>query len=160
MNIRSRLPNLERCCSWDLSQSKQVCQPFDRNFQWMKLPYNFVFKQVNGARNLRFEVFTAVTIKNFVFWDVSPCGSCKFTDSCHPDEGGAKFLRNVGSYKSHTALHPRRHHSSVFQMFKQKGNIPNISYSHALSNSQCLCCGRFHDAIHSRHCTAPTSLHG
>jgi hypothetical protein len=22
----------------------------------------------------------------------------KFTDSCHPDEGGAKFLRNVGSY--------------------------------------------------------------
>jgi hypothetical protein len=21
----------------------------------------------------------------------------------HPDEGGAKFLRNVGSYKSHTA---------------------------------------------------------
>jgi hypothetical protein len=27
----------------------------------------------------------------------------KFTDSCHPDEGGAKCLRNVGSYKSHTA---------------------------------------------------------
>jgi hypothetical protein len=26
-----------------------------------------------------------------------------FTDSCHPDDGGAKFLRNVGSYKSHTA---------------------------------------------------------
>jgi hypothetical protein len=25
------------------------------------------------------------------------------TDSCHPDEGGAKFLRNVGSYKSHMA---------------------------------------------------------
>jgi hypothetical protein len=24
------------------------------------------------------------------------------TDSCHPDEGGAKFFRNVGSYKSHT----------------------------------------------------------
>jgi hypothetical protein len=27
----------------------------------------------------------------------------QFTDSCHPDEGGAKFLRAVGSYKSHTA---------------------------------------------------------
>jgi hypothetical protein len=26
-----------------------------------------------------------------------------FTDSCHPDDGGAKFFRNVGSYKSHTA---------------------------------------------------------
>jgi hypothetical protein len=25
------------------------------------------------------------------------------SDFCHPDEGGAKFLRNVGSYKSHTA---------------------------------------------------------
>jgi hypothetical protein len=23
--------------------------------------------------------------------------------SCHPDERGARFLRNVGSYKSHTA---------------------------------------------------------
>jgi hypothetical protein len=22
---------------------------------------------------------------------------------CHPDDGGAKFLRNIGSYKSHTA---------------------------------------------------------
>jgi hypothetical protein len=27
--------------------------------------------------DLRFEVFTAVTIKNVVFWDVTPCGSCK-----------------------------------------------------------------------------------
>jgi hypothetical protein len=56
-------------------------------------------------------------MKNVVFWDVMPCGSSsqcasvasnsqrysQFTDSCHPDEGGAKFLRNVGSYKSHTA---------------------------------------------------------
>jgi hypothetical protein len=27
----------------------------------------------------------------------------KFTDSGHPDDGGAKFLGNVGCYKSHTA---------------------------------------------------------
>jgi hypothetical protein len=27
----------------------------------------------------------------------------QFTDSCHPDDGDAKFLRDVGSYKSHTA---------------------------------------------------------
>jgi hypothetical protein len=26
---------------------------------------------------LIFEVFTAVTMKNCVFWDVTPCGSCK-----------------------------------------------------------------------------------
>jgi hypothetical protein len=25
------------------------------------------------------------------------------TDSCHPDDGGATFIRNVGSYTSHTA---------------------------------------------------------
>jgi hypothetical protein len=25
----------------------------------------------------KFEVFTAVTMKNGVFWDVTPCGSCK-----------------------------------------------------------------------------------
>jgi hypothetical protein len=24
-------------------------------------------------------------------------------NSCHPDDGGAKFLLNIGSYKSHTA---------------------------------------------------------
>jgi hypothetical protein len=26
---------------------------------------------------VRFEVFTAVTMKNGLFWDVTPCGSCK-----------------------------------------------------------------------------------
>jgi hypothetical protein len=31
-----------------------------------------------AVQNLvRFEVFTAVTMKNGVFWDVPPCGSCK-----------------------------------------------------------------------------------
>jgi hypothetical protein len=29
--------------------------------------------------------------------------SNRHTDSCQPDEEGAKFLSNVGSYKSHTA---------------------------------------------------------
>jgi hypothetical protein len=29
--------------------------------------------------------------------------SNRHTDSSHRDEGGAKFLWNVGSYKSHTA---------------------------------------------------------
>jgi hypothetical protein len=34
------------------------------------------------------------------------------TDTGHPDDGGAKFLRNIGSYKSHTSSHLRRRHSS------------------------------------------------
>jgi hypothetical protein len=29
------------------------------------------------ASSVKFEVFTAVTMKNRVFWDVTPCGSCK-----------------------------------------------------------------------------------
>jgi hypothetical protein len=29
------------------------------------------------AHHVRFEVFTAVTLKNDVFWVVRPCGSCK-----------------------------------------------------------------------------------
>jgi hypothetical protein len=28
-------------------------------------------------RDVRLEVFTAVTMKNGVFWNVTPCGSCK-----------------------------------------------------------------------------------
>jgi hypothetical protein len=27
--------------------------------------------------NVRFEVFTAVTMKNAVFWDITPCSFCK-----------------------------------------------------------------------------------
>jgi hypothetical protein len=29
------------------------------------------------SRHVRFEVFTAVTMENMVFWDVMQCGSCK-----------------------------------------------------------------------------------
>jgi hypothetical protein len=56
-------------------------------------------------------------------WDMTPFGSCKnrrfgrthrlrcsqLADSMHPDDGGDTFLRNVVSYKNHTASHPRRH---------------------------------------------------
>jgi hypothetical protein len=31
----------------------------------------------NISINVRFEVFTAVTMKNGVFWDITLCGSCK-----------------------------------------------------------------------------------
>jgi hypothetical protein len=39
---------------------------------YMKAPY-----MLNCMQRVRFEVFTAVTMKNAVFWDVTPCGSCK-----------------------------------------------------------------------------------
>jgi hypothetical protein len=36
-----------------------------------------VFEENYLYHYVRFEVFTAVTMKNGVFWDVTPCGSCK-----------------------------------------------------------------------------------
>jgi hypothetical protein len=43
--------------------------------------FNFLLQMTFGPhRNVthcvRFEAFTAVTMKNGVFWDVTPCGSC------------------------------------------------------------------------------------
>jgi hypothetical protein len=94
-----------------------------------------------SAINVRFEVFTAVTMKNVVFWDVAPCRSCvnrRFggTYRLHLQgikiqrarnrlaaragffptlqDGGDMFLRNVGLHKIYTAPHPRRRHSSMY----------------------------------------------
>jgi hypothetical protein len=66
---------------------------------------------------VRFEVSTAVTMMIIIFWEMTPCGSYKnrrFGGSyrllalLHPEDGGDTILRNVGSYKSHTASSPRR----------------------------------------------------
>jgi hypothetical protein len=52
---------------------------------------------------VRFEAFTAVAEE----WSLgissqrASVASCSLF--CHPDEGGARFFRNIGSYKSHTA---------------------------------------------------------
>jgi hypothetical protein len=55
-----------------------------------------------------FEVFRAATMKNAVFWDVTPCGIVRtdVSKECissiaiylHPDHWGDTFLRNVRSY--------------------------------------------------------------
>jgi hypothetical protein len=54
----------------------------------------------NDVCGVRFEVSTAVTMKNGAFWDVTPRGSCKnrrfggiqrlHRHSCYLDDGGAK----------------------------------------------------------------------
>jgi hypothetical protein len=80
----------------------------------------------------RFEVFTAVTMKNVVFWNVAPCRPCvnrllsAATSSCwflargffYPADGGDTFLLNVDSHKMYTAPHPRRQHSSRHFLIK------------------------------------------
>jgi hypothetical protein len=32
---------------------------------------------LNSVRGVRFEVFTAETMKDGIFWDITPCGFCK-----------------------------------------------------------------------------------
>jgi hypothetical protein len=64
-------------------------------FQCSKLP----------RRDVRFEVLTAVTMKNAVFWDVTLCGSCKkrrFGGTYRLHHQEVYVSPNVGSYKNHT----------------------------------------------------------
>jgi hypothetical protein len=79
---------------------------------------------------VRFDVFTAVTMKNAVFWDVVSCLSCvnrRFGgtsgdyEECRLLGCGVMFIMceptfrwNVGSHKIYTAPHPRRRHSSIY----------------------------------------------
>jgi hypothetical protein len=46
-------------------------------FVEMKFIQNIRTQKYLKLRVERFEIFTAVTMKNGVFWDVTPCGSCK-----------------------------------------------------------------------------------
>jgi hypothetical protein len=50
-------------------------------------------------QNVKLEVFTAVTVKNDVFWDVMPCASCK-----NRRFGGTWRLPSKESYRLRTRL--------------------------------------------------------
>jgi hypothetical protein len=84
----------------------------------MKLIICVIKENEANSHIVRFEVFTAVTMKNGVFWVVTPCGSCKNRHfggtwrRLHPGDkigelgttpAATSNLRNVGSYKSHMA---------------------------------------------------------
>jgi hypothetical protein len=80
---------------------------------------------LNVFKYVIFEVFTAVTMKNAVFWDVTlqTAATCSrwflARGFFYPEDGGDTFLRNVGSIrKIYTVPHPRRRHSSL--------NMPKI----------------------------------
>jgi hypothetical protein len=49
----------------------------DRSQDFSFLPAVCQHSLIRKCQHVRFEVFTAVTMKNGVFWDVTPCGSCK-----------------------------------------------------------------------------------
>jgi hypothetical protein len=56
-------------------------QEFSKNLWDPVIPTFLTLSQTNPVQtttsSVRLEVFTAVTMKNGVFWDVRPCGSCK-----------------------------------------------------------------------------------
>jgi hypothetical protein len=64
------------------------------------------------VHNVRFEVFTAVTVENGVFWDVTPCGFCKNRHS-------ASFIR-VTSTKYQVFLRGLR------QLLVTASVVPNL----------------------------------
>jgi hypothetical protein len=50
----------------------------DDNIDWTVRNHKVVNSRLSNRKSVvRFEVFTAVTMKNGVFWVVTPCGSCK-----------------------------------------------------------------------------------
>jgi hypothetical protein len=85
---------------------------------------------------MRFEVITAVTMRNAVFWDVASCRSCvnrrfrgtllQSAATCsrwllargffYPEDGGDTFLRNVSSHKTYTELHSQKTAFFVFHL--------------------------------------------
>jgi hypothetical protein len=58
---------------------------------------------------VRFEVSTAVTMKNGVFWDVTPCDSCK--NRHVSEESSASFIRvtSIGELGTTLAATSNRH---------------------------------------------------
>jgi hypothetical protein len=70
--------------TWDSNRMRHSKRTADKKF-WEELVVFFCSRKRGPHRKrrgnqcfcLRFDVITAVTMKNVVFWDVTPCGSCK-----------------------------------------------------------------------------------
>jgi hypothetical protein len=79
-------PNM--CLCWQIISFLWILRIISKMYAFFISPIHVIWsvlelmsnKNMKGKlwiRNVRFEVFTAVTTKNGVFWDVTPCGSCK-----------------------------------------------------------------------------------
>jgi hypothetical protein len=83
-----------------------------------------------SLQSVRFEVFTAVTMKNGVFWDVTPCGSCK-------NRLSASFIRVTIIGKLGTTLavtSNRRFLHSVRRLLVTASAVPSSTILIALMN--------------------------
>jgi hypothetical protein len=78
---------------------------------------------VNKIQNVRFEVFTAVTMKNAVFWDVPPCRSCVAPDHAGSSLADFSILKMDAIRSSETSVDTtstRRHipEDDIFKILK------------------------------------------
>jgi hypothetical protein len=64
MENKSTRIQIDQC---NIHYTKRNVPPVDKTNKCPKIKFSAV----------RFEVFTAVTMKNGVFWDITPCDSCK-----------------------------------------------------------------------------------
>jgi hypothetical protein len=62
----------------------------------------------------KIEVFTAVTMKNVVFWCVAPCGSLRtyVSEECDTSSFTVERIKELGTLAGTSNSHPRRQHSS------------------------------------------------
>jgi hypothetical protein len=115
-----------------------------------------------NAMFVRFEVFTAVTMKNAVFWDVAPYRSHvnrRFREKYRLHLQGSKIRAHeepmwAGSHKIYTAPHPRRQHSSTqcmsiqavlhkYVTWQQSPSCTTNATSKFVSNSHSYSCTLF-----------------
>jgi hypothetical protein len=62
------------CLYCELNQNSSVTQLITQSLYHLNRPIVTV-NILNNQNNLKYEVFTAVTMKNAVFWDVTLCGT-------------------------------------------------------------------------------------
>jgi hypothetical protein len=63
--------------SFDTVNKREQLRVISKQFEELVFALSVGKQRYRTHSYVRFEGFTAVTMKNGVFWDVTPCGSCK-----------------------------------------------------------------------------------
>jgi hypothetical protein len=95
----------------DFVHRPEICKPENTPFRVLdlislKMPYFGMLRRVVFVRTDVSEELSASITRVTRIGELGTTlavTSNRRIDCCHPDDGGAKFLRNVGSYKIHTA---------------------------------------------------------
>jgi hypothetical protein len=102
---------------------------------YWKLLENSDFHPYWSQKNVRFEVFTAVTMKNVVA--AATCSRWFLARGFfYPEDEDDTFLRKVSSHKIWMAPHPRRRRSSLAKKFRSY-EVINMQMSKIILNDLC-----------------------